>query len=230
MNMKKEIYGGRYIIDDSGIIYSTWRGRVRPLSQCVVKGYLKVGIVDEDGNHKTKSVHRIIAETFIPNPLRLPQVNHIDGNKLNNDVKNLEWVTAKQNTNHAQKLGLRSSFHLVLCTECKKMRPHHSKQMCELCYDKIKKRESRKSNAYKPSKGELTNCLVCGETRVHHARGLCQPCYDRLKKQNALKKYPRKTLPSYSMITCCACGQEKIHRAKNMCVTCYGRYLRERTA
>ena len=51
-------------------------------------------------------VHRIVAETFIPNPCKLPQVNHIDGNKNNNSIGNLEWVTSLENISHAWKTGL----------------------------------------------------------------------------------------------------------------------------
>jgi hypothetical protein len=54
-----------------------------------------------NGKGKLKLLHRIIAETFIPNPENLPQVNHIDGNKLNNDISNLEWVTSQDNIIHA---------------------------------------------------------------------------------------------------------------------------------
>jgi len=55
------------------------------------------------------SLHRLLALTFIPNPLNLPQVNHKDGNKLNNKLENLEWVTAKQNIQHAVDTGLNIS-------------------------------------------------------------------------------------------------------------------------
>ena len=55
---------------------------------------------------KTISVHRLIAETFIPNPENLPVVNHIDGNTWNNAVENLEWVTIQDNVRHAYRTGL----------------------------------------------------------------------------------------------------------------------------
>lgn len=53
-----------------------------------------------------KYVHRLIAENFIPNPHNLPMVNHKDGNKWNNNISNLEWVTASENVQHAHTQGL----------------------------------------------------------------------------------------------------------------------------
>lgn len=55
---------------------------------------------------KPRGIHRLLAEAFIPNPLNLPQINHIDGNKINNALSNLEWVTAKQNMQHGFKIGI----------------------------------------------------------------------------------------------------------------------------
>ena len=64
-------------------------------------GYLTVAL-----KNKKYSVHRLIAQTFIDNPNKFPVINHIDGNKLNNKVSNLEWCTYKHNNDEAIKMGL----------------------------------------------------------------------------------------------------------------------------
>lgn len=68
------------------------------------KGYLRVSI-----GGKLMFIHRLVAEKYIPNPEEKEQVNHKDGNKLNNNVDNLEWVTNQENRNHAIKNGLHFS-------------------------------------------------------------------------------------------------------------------------
>jgi hypothetical protein len=69
------------------------------------KGYPIVTLV-KNCKYKGKSIHRLVAEAFIENPNNLPHVNHIDGNKLNNNVSNLEWISNTDNIRHAFRNGL----------------------------------------------------------------------------------------------------------------------------
>ena len=86
-----------YSITENGEIINKRNGKkVKP--QPNGKGYLRVSI-----GGKLQFVHRLVAEKYIPNPENKPQVNHKDGNKLNNSVDNLEWVTNMENRQHAVK-------------------------------------------------------------------------------------------------------------------------------
>ncbi len=67
--------------------------------------YLKVTL-SKNGKQYQKHIHRLVAEAFIENPDNKEQVNHIDANKYNNNLENLEWVTSKENAQHASSLGL----------------------------------------------------------------------------------------------------------------------------
>ncbi len=86
-----------YTINENGEIHNL-KGKL--ICQWVDNvGYLQVKL-RKDGKWHYKRVHRLVAEHFIPNPNNLPQVNHIDGNKTNNNVNNLEWIDNKNNTQH----------------------------------------------------------------------------------------------------------------------------------
>lgn len=69
------------------------------------KGYARV-YLSKNAQDKYVGIHRLVAMSFIPNIDNKPQVNHIDGNKTNNNVNNLEWCTNRENAIHAIKLGL----------------------------------------------------------------------------------------------------------------------------
>lgn len=97
-----------------GMVEVSTLGRVRSLLrptktvlklQADKKGYQRVRVTIS-GEKMTFKVHREVAKAFIPNPDNKPQVNHIDGNKSNNAVDNLEWVTNLENARHAIKAGL----------------------------------------------------------------------------------------------------------------------------
>lgn len=105
-NERKHIKGhhDRYEASIYGEIFGEKKDT--PLSPGISKdGYLRV-VLCENGKPHTKKVHRLVAETFIPNPCNKPEVNHIDGNKQNNRVTNLEWCTHQENVRHAFATGL----------------------------------------------------------------------------------------------------------------------------
>lgn len=102
---------GNYIITDSGTVANKQTGRIKkPTSNHSGKGYLYVDLYN-NGIRKRFYVHRLVAETFIPNPLSKPYVNHIDGDTQNNNVANLEWCTPLENVEHASKvLGVMKQY------------------------------------------------------------------------------------------------------------------------
>jgi hypothetical protein len=92
---RKTNFGCSYIISKE-IILKYWMDK---------KGYSYVTL---RSNNLSKNflVHRLVGLHFIENPFNKPQINHIDGNKLNNKIENLEWATAKENLKHAVETGL----------------------------------------------------------------------------------------------------------------------------
>lgn len=95
-----------YKVLSSGVILGKNGEPMKP--QIDAKGYLRVQIKtpEKENGVTTLKIHRVVAEHFIPNPDNLPQIDHIDNDKSNNDVSNLDWVTNKENQNRAKLDGL----------------------------------------------------------------------------------------------------------------------------
>lgn len=92
-------YEGKYQVTSWGRVYSVNKERFL-IQQENEKGYLRVTLMEKNGKAKHKKVHRLVAAAFIPNPEDKPQINHKDGNKVNNSITNLEWVTDEENKIH----------------------------------------------------------------------------------------------------------------------------------
>jgi len=105
-------FNGDYKVSRDGHVYSFKYGKCRQLKYAInKKGYAAYKLT-KDAIGYPKIGHRLVAEAFIENPDGLPQVNHKNGNKLDNSVENLEWCSAQQNKAHAVKTGLFSTVGL----------------------------------------------------------------------------------------------------------------------
>lgn len=122
-----EGYEGVYEINKVGQVRSTERviyksnGATQKLKGKMLKthlnssGYPVLRLSNlTNGKREMVRLHRLLAEHFIPNPEHKPEVNHIDGNKANFTLSNLEWVTPKENRKHAWDAGLRTRKHLPI--------------------------------------------------------------------------------------------------------------------
>ena len=103
-------YEGRYVVNEFGNIFSlcdsAGRKQFVEKAQCTDKyGYKYVSLYRK-GKMKHLTVHRAVAMAFIDNPNEYDQVNHIDGNKENNHISNLEWCNASHNVKHSFDIGL----------------------------------------------------------------------------------------------------------------------------
>ena len=147
-----EGYEGYYQVSNLGRVKGLKFKRMLKLC-CDNYGY-PIVVLSKGGIHRTRTVHRLVAESFIPNINKLPSINHKDENKLNNSVDNLEWCDTKYNCNYG--------------TRNKKISKRVSKKIMQLSTDgkKIKKWNSMT---------EAGNSLGCNISQI----SLC--CHGKLK-------------------------------------------------
>lgn len=120
-------YEGLYQVSNLGRVKSLARfklnhGKLKPIPERILKpwemskqtngqAYMMVSLY-QNAKRKSALVHRLVAEAFIPNPENKPTVNHKNGDKYNNQVDNLEWMTQRENLLHAYKMGLNVPIHM----------------------------------------------------------------------------------------------------------------------
>jgi len=119
MEKEKEIwkdvlgYEGIYEVSNLGNVKSlnyNHTKKERILKKCNGTQNYHIVCLHKEGSSKTRKVHRLVALSLIPNPDNKPQVNHIDGDKQNNKIENLEWVNNSENQLHAFKYKLQKSI------------------------------------------------------------------------------------------------------------------------
>ena len=170
-----------YIISNTGIIKSVDRyvncgikynnkvlKKGKEIKPIIVKGYYNVSL-SKNGKSKQYSIHRLVAQTFIPNPNNLPQVNHIDGNKLNNCVSNLEWCTAKHNINESYRIGLHSKKSIM--NSINAMNKKTRKKIVQIKNNNIIKIYESLTQAEKNTNIKIDNISACLNNRSKTAGG-----------------------------------------------------------
>jgi|688.fasta_scaffold508694_2 hypothetical protein len=113
-------YEGKYQVSNLGNVKSLqrfanhWQGGIRIVPEKILKQFIKQGYYYVDlGNKKQYRVNRLVACEFLINTYNKAEVNHNDGNKLNNHATNLEWATRSENMKHCYKTGLWNNQHTI---------------------------------------------------------------------------------------------------------------------
>lgn len=154
-------YEGLYIVTPDGEVVGVKSGKTLKPSR-LKSGYLRVKLY-KDSQPKMFMIHRLVASAFIPNEYHKGQVNHIDGNKQNNAVHNLEWVTQSENQIHAFKNGLNTTTYAIAATKKNVIQSTIDGEQIKV-WDSISE-ASRKTGI--PA-GNITHCC---KGRIRHAGG-----------------------------------------------------------
>lgn len=141
-----------YNVDKNGVITNIITNKIIK-HQMDKDGYYRVNLYNK-GQHTKQFVHRLVAMAYLPNIKNLPQVNHKDGNKENNQVDNLEWVTARENVVHSYKVGLKRG--IGACHIGEKNTNSKLKEIDVLMIKKRKNNKEKIRDVYADYKDQIT--------------------------------------------------------------------------
>lgn len=173
----------KYSITEDGKIYSHYRHKFMS-PETDRYGYLRITLYTSANKKKHYLIHRLVGLQFLPNPDNLPQINHKDGNKLNNSISNLEWCSASYNIEHAYMTGLKvnsesnrklASEH---CSSLKREKNHNFNDSPIFMLDKVTKEIIREFNcaldaAHYLGKKKSSNILSCCNGKEVSAYNFC---------------------------------------------------------
>ena len=122
-DIRIKIFNGKYEVSSTGSIFSYARkNKIELTGKITDCGYREI-LFTVDHRRVCKSAHRVVAEAFLPNPMNLREVNHKDGNKLNNRLENLEWCSSSENRIHSRDMGLQKyKINMEIADEIRKLR------------------------------------------------------------------------------------------------------------
>ena len=101
VKVNEEGFDSYYISKDGRLLKLYKTGNIKFINPRLdAYGYMRVSITDNNGKRKDRKMHRLMAQTFLPNPENKPEVNHINGDKTDYRLENLEWCTRSENTKH----------------------------------------------------------------------------------------------------------------------------------
>ena len=167
-----ENYEGLYQVSNLGRVKSLPRKRITPTGWPYLSkekiltpklrkdGYLEISLYTK-GKSKSYFIHRLVAQAFIPNTESKPQVNHIDGDKTNNQVNNLEWATREENMQHAFKTGLIDSSKISEARTGKYSGKNHPLYGKHHTQESKKKMSEAKKGMYVGDKSSSARSIIC---------------------------------------------------------------------
>ena len=171
-----------YSIDDKGVVRVIETGKVKKQS-LGKNGYYYVTLYN-DGYAKKLYIHRLLMETFVPNPEGKATVNHKNGIKTDNRLENLEWATHAENLSHALKVGLRKPRD-------RKLNKHQLKEI----YDKFRNSTSETITSLAQEYGVSLTQLSIWIRKYAEEHGLAEEYETLLKEKKLYRARNRKKRP-----------------------------------